>query len=491
MKNNRLFNDFLKNTVNLNQSRLDRLDASSGAVETFLRGSSWEPNITLWYPQGSWAHKTITKPVSGAPFDADVIAFVQPVSGWEPRDYIDKLFETFRLSDLYKDKVKRWSHCVTINYAGERKMDVAPCVVTNIEVNGSNLHQFHVCNRDANHFETSSPIDYTNWLTQKNAVCGSNSFRKVTRLLKYLRDIKKTFSCSSVCLTTLLAGLVSDFDKDHEDFSDTPTALRTMMQRLDGYLSQHYFKPRVPNPFTDEDFSDCWTEAQYHNFKNFVNKYRIWIEDAYSEKDRNKGIKKWRKVFGSEFGKGENLDQARSFGKRVASIFAPRQPDLAKLVASDSYDIIDFASVVEIDNLPSDFLNLSYVEDPIWANSTGRGLETFITATVHRQRGEGDGATVSSGRIVKKGQEMKFRLNLKTGTFFDWKDYQIFWRVTNTGDEAANAEQLRGDIIREYRSADRWESLSYRGLHFVEAFVVRERDSALVSRSAPFLVAIK
>jgi hypothetical protein len=288
-----------------------------------------------------------------------------------------------------------------------------------------------------------------------------------------------------------LAGLVSDFDKGNEQFVDTPTTLRTLMQRLDVYLSRNYYKPRVGNPFTDEDFSDCWTEAQYSNFKNFVNKYRVWVEAAYDEPDRNKSIKKWRKVFGSDFGKGENLDQARSFGKRVASMFAPRQPALARLVASDTNDIIDFTNAVGIDSLPLELLDLSYIEDPYWRTSGSRNLDTFITATVHRERGEVYSTAVSSGQIVNKGQEMKFKLNLKTGLFVDWKDYQIFWRVTNTGDEAVNAGQLRGDIIREYKSSERWESLSYRGLHFVEAFIVRERDEALVSRSEPFIVAIR
>jgi hypothetical protein len=46
----------------------------------------------------------------------------------------------------------------------------------------------------------------------RNAVTGNNLLRKVTRLLKYLRDIKGTFSAKSVLLATLSNGRACDAD---------------------------------------------------------------------------------------------------------------------------------------------------------------------------------------------------------------------------------------------------------------------------------------
>ena len=37
----------------------------------------------------------------------------------------------------------------------------------------------------------------------------------------------------------------------------------------------------------------------------------------------------------------------------------------------------------------------------------------------------------------------------------------------------------------------RWERLSYRGVHMVEAFLIRKSDDTLVGRSAPFYVVIE
>ena len=74
---------------------------------------------------GSWAHKTIIRPVDSGEFDADLIVFVEHVEGWTAATYIDELYNAFRANATYKDKVNRLSHCVTVSYASE-EIDVAP-----------------------------------------------------------------------------------------------------------------------------------------------------------------------------------------------------------------------------------------------------------------------------------------------------------------------------------------------------------------------------
>lgn len=485
MKNVRIFDDFLRDTVNINQSRLDRLNASSVAVNDFLAGSAWKAKIKIWYPQGSWAHQTIIKPVGDGAFDADVLAIIDPVPDWDAGDYINHLYDIFKGSDRYRDKVQRFSHCVTLNYANDRMMDIAPCIRDRIFPG-----TLEVCNRETNEFEVTEPIKFTGWLIESNSNSGSNSFRKVTRLLKYLRDIKGTFTCSSICLTTLLASQISAGDKGSGLFSDTPSALRTLIQRLDTFLAIRPVKPAVANPFTGEDFSDCWDDVQYENFRKCIARYRKWIDGAYQETDFNKSIKKWKKVFGPDFGKGEDLAQARSFSQKIKDALSIRQPSLVKLIEAASGDILDFAKTLGRIPVPIEALDLPYLEDPEWQEADNGKFRTFITATVHRERGAVYGQRIESGEPTRKGQEIKFSLHLPTGMPMDWRNYEIYWRVTNTGGEAVDAGQLRGDIIREYRSAERWESLSYRGIHFVEAFVVRKRDGAMVSRSDPFIVVI-
>jgi len=257
--------------------RIALLEDSVGAIQRFLNQSEWEPVIDRYEEQGSWAHDTIIKPVDGGEFDADLLVLVQAVDGWEAKDYVESLRQVFADSSTYEDKVKAWDYCITITYAGERKIDVAPCVVGR-----QSADVLEVCNRKVNQFERSEPIAYTDWLIRQNALSGGNSFRKVSRLLKYLRDIKTTFTCPSVLLTTLLGYQIFDADRDTVAFADVPTSLRTLMGRLDDNLQQFATRPTVPNPYlTSEDFGAVWSETQYANFRAFIHKYRGWVDDAF------------------------------------------------------------------------------------------------------------------------------------------------------------------------------------------------------------------
>ena len=302
------FNVFLSEVVNLNATRVTQLEDSIEVLKDAMRDSDWAPAIEAFAPQGSWAHKTIIKPVDNNAFDADLLVFVKPVEGWEARDYLATLRAVFASQAAYKEKVRRFSHCITIEYAGERKIDIAPCVVDRDAV-----VRLEVCNYESNKFEASEPIGYTDWLIERNGWTGGNGLRKVTRLMKYLRDIKSTFTCASVLLTSLLGARITRSDSSNTvDFSDLPTALRTIVGRLDDWLQANSQRPAIANPvLASEILSDLWDDAQYANFRDMVNTYRIWIDDAFAEPDREESIGKWRRVFGDDFAQSAVLRKLR------------------------------------------------------------------------------------------------------------------------------------------------------------------------------------
>jgi hypothetical protein len=70
-------------------------------------------------------------------------------------------------------------------------------------------------------------------------------------------------------------------------------------------------------------------------------------------------------------------------------------------------------------------------------------------------------------------------------------DYAVKWRVTNTDKDAYSAGQLRGDFYVSDRGTSRTEYLKYRGVHLVEAFLIRKRDNRLAGKSEPFFVVIE
>jgi len=486
LKNVRLFNDFLQDTVNLNQTRLDSLEGTSQALEKFVSGSGWGVENLEWYPQGSWAHNTIIKPLPKKAFDADILAIVDQVEGWTASDYINNLYSEFRASSQYRDKAHRYPYCVTMDYAGDKQIDIAPCVR-----NRWGFDRLEVCNRDTNGFEETQPKLFTDWLKEKNGLSGNNSFRKVTRLVKYLRDIKTTFTCSSVCLTTLLAHQIMPNDKGSADFADTPSALRTMFERLDTWLQIRPVKPTVTSPFSNEDFAVCWTNEQYANFRNKVHTYRGWIDDAFEEPDKNKSISKWRRVFGDDFGKSEGEVEAKSVTAKALDHIRENLNVVPAATTGIIGDLVDLVKQYGRRVIPSSHANLPYLEQPTWGAVGNHIFSTNISTKLHRTRGGTLLRQVESGEVVPKGHSLQFIVTTSTGVPLDRNSYEVRWRVTNTGEEALSSGALRGGFENSHGGGVRWEDLEFRGVHFVEAFIVRKRDQIQVSRSDPFFVVIE
>ena len=60
MKQVDLFDGFLKDTVNLNDTRVSDLEKSVEAIKNAVRAFDWEPHLNGWMVHGSWAHKTLS-----------------------------------------------------------------------------------------------------------------------------------------------------------------------------------------------------------------------------------------------------------------------------------------------------------------------------------------------------------------------------------------------------------------------------------------------
>lgn len=71
------FDEFMKKTVNINDSRLRDLTDRVNTLYGVLSNDEDIGNmINGKKPQGSWAHRTIIKPIEGNEFDADFMLVV-------------------------------------------------------------------------------------------------------------------------------------------------------------------------------------------------------------------------------------------------------------------------------------------------------------------------------------------------------------------------------------------------------------------------------
>ncbi|MBI1880418.1 MAG: nucleotidyltransferase [Chloroflexi bacterium] len=288
MKHVQTFVDFMKDEVNLNQSRIDLLEKRLKTITNFLKESDLlKDNFLETKPQGSYAHKTIIKPLPNKEFDVDILVFLKEFEDWGPKDYINNIYYLFKNNETYEDMVYRRTRCIVINYSGDFHIDLVPC----IEIEG----QYYIFNRKENEREKTDGEGYDNWFRNQNSIVGGKQLIKVTRLTKYLRDIKGTFSAKSILLTTLLGNQIYATENS-SDFSDIPTSLKTIFNRLDTYLQASPYMPRVENPvLSGEYFDRLWDQEKYSNFRDKINLYTAKINSAYDEQNRNESIKNGEK----------------------------------------------------------------------------------------------------------------------------------------------------------------------------------------------------
>ena len=300
MKHNKYFDDFLRDEVNINDTRLDRLDTSVRAVTEFLK-QNLDSTEKIEH-QGSYALRTIIEPVKdGQEYDADILLFMDYDSSKNPKDYIDELRDCLRRSKVYDEKATRKTRCVMLDYAGDFHLDIVPCVE---KPDGKK----YVCNYQTDEFEETDGTGYRDWLNDKTRITSGN-LKRVTRLLKFLRDHKGNFTAKSILLTTLIGNAVLG-EYDAKKFNSVAEALKTVSNRINKFLQDNPTMPDVNNPvLPSEDFTRHWDEKKYQHFRKIFDTYNTRINEAYDATNHNDSVKKWRKIFGDKFGELRDEDK--------------------------------------------------------------------------------------------------------------------------------------------------------------------------------------
>lgn len=452
MKFERQFHEFLANKVNLNATRLTQLEDRVGTITRAVTNSDeFKPQVITTHKQGSWAHRTIIRPQRGREFDADFLLEIEEQEGWEPKEYISKVRSVLNGNASYTGKVSSKTRCVRVNYAGDCHVDVVPYVIRS---NGG-----QIINRAENDFEPSNPTGFSEWYRERNDLTGGH-LKRAIRLVKYLRDIKSTFSVKSVILTTLLGNRVSVLRALGKEYSDLPTALSTLMGDLADYLDQH---PTTPPSVLDPSdsagqrvFDHRWDPATYPNFVKQVRYYADKIAEALAEDDRATSMGLWRDVFGDAFGEGLKREAAALATVAKAATFrAPREQF--------------------IDELPFRFP----VVDPLPATAHIRA--SIVPKDGFRKQDE----LAARGHQVERGRELVFKVGHDaTAT----RPTTVYWKVRNRDGEAWRAGDLRGEIRKDNGSRQLREQTKYRGSHYVEAYVVQDGRCIAVARCPVVIV---
>ena len=299
MKHEERLRAFLKKTVNLNQSRLDDLDRRVTAIVNYLRkDAEFGPRVKTHMRQGSWAQRTIIKPLPGDEFDADILLHLEEDREWKgnPRAYINALYQALRRSVTYRDMVEKKNRCIRIHYANDCHVDIVPYLTRGFFEN-----QKVIINHADNTFERINPEGFTSWMRRQDQRA-SNNLRTTIRLLKYLRDRQDAFSVPSIILTAITGNRISSWWEILGGYKDLPTAFMRLVCSLDNYLQQHAKMPPVADPgYQETTFNHRWDERRYVHFRDEIHVLAIKVKAAYAEEDRDRSVVLWQKIFGSTF----------------------------------------------------------------------------------------------------------------------------------------------------------------------------------------------
>lgn len=310
MENVKQFNDFLNDHVNLGKGSLELLDRNVDAIFAALKADEeLEPLIVKKDPQGSWAHRTIIKPQKDREFDADFMLVLRENEDWsDPVEYRNAIKRALNHHPRYSEMpVKHSCRCVTVTYA-DSHVDIVPFLTL---ADGRDV----IVNGDENEWEDADPQSFTDWMRERDNLTERN-FRKVVRLMKYIRDNSDWAGTKSIILTTLLGDRVSAIKTITEPdyYRDVPTTLVHLVENLHDWLQMQPGKPVIMDPSgTSLSFDHRWNEATFQRLKERISGYANAMRDAYDTEDEQESLDKWAQIFGDDF-PTDISDSSRSEG---------------------------------------------------------------------------------------------------------------------------------------------------------------------------------
>ena len=330
----KLIDQFIEDQINLNPSRIDKAKETIKTIRNFIKNDEEFKDLYRdLTPQGSYRQNTIIKPPKdNIEFDVDVLLLLKEVILWEPKEYISNLAKIFKNSDRYKDIIDQdgKSRCITLNYADDFHMDIVPC----IEKSGYK----NIMNKNKNTLEKTDGDGYAAWFENRNKFA-NNKLVDVVKLIKYLRDVKQNFCIKSILLTTLLGRQV-DYSGD---YTDSLSALRTILNRLNDYLQKNKVMPTVKNPVLEEEtFNRHWDQDKYDNFRNKIRFYTDKLNEAIQLENTIKQAEKMQEIFGNQFPLPVPESGPKSLTEIIRTIFplgstAHRHPEKWKI--NDQFNV--------------------------------------------------------------------------------------------------------------------------------------------------------
>jgi hypothetical protein len=442
--------------------------------------------------QGSWDYRTCVQPAHPSQeIDWDFGMYL-PVTVWEDlgppaamaKRYFD-LVEGFlnglcrregwefisEKETCIRIKVSDWAHIDVPLYAVPEKefesiteslaLEKRHVFDSRDHLRFDDFKEIRMATRDGQ-WKKSDPKKVSDWF--KNEIKehkNGDQLRRICRYLKVWRDFHwKTGGPSSISIMIAACQCFSE-DKNRDDLE---------LHAISKTLSQTFISDIQEEGIDggDENFNRLSNEERQIASKKLLELHNCLDVALNSRKEECLNI------------------LAGQFGKRILLD--------VELISEDSNHEKDWISSLVrnevIGSIPADFhKGFSHVKNPPWkwAQKGYQIGKVTITADLYDTNKSLIEKNVPP-KLFESGQSLDFSVR---GNGFRSDRHQVQWRVTNTGIAAKQVGGLRGDFYGASQSGERKEHLQYRGVHFVEAFVLDKETKKIVAKSDPFYVPIR
>lgn len=445
------------------------------SISEYLAKSELEKYNPKVFVQGSFKLGTPIKPlVEDGAYDIDIVVELTELSKnditqKQLKKLVGEELLNYAKSNNMASFPENGKRCWTIKYVDGHNfhIDVLPSIPNlskdNNEIAFTDKRNLEY-DRITEKWNISNPQDYFKWflnlskhseykkryaLYNKLDVERIPDYKIKTPLQRVVQILKRhaelmfsddlEYKPSSIIITTLTAKAYSHVQNGDYSFNQL---IKIIVNNLENELDFQMGNYMVLNPVDKrENLSVKWNNIIYYNhFKRWVNQLKF------------------------DFSADETKYNSNEEFNLMKRSLLNRKPETRQLQSI-------------IDSIP-------YHKKMIWENQIWKDvhLKCFLVKEKRKVR------ELKSGEKISKNVSLRFEAYSDNINF-----YKIYWQITNTGFEAQQYGQLRGDFYDSELiegNQVRNERTAYFGKHYVEAFLVNEQNQC-VGRSYPFVVNIE
>lgn len=493
--------------LDISKTQYDQAVRSYTAVGNWLAHedsalSEFYPDI---FPQGSFLLGTIIKPIN--PDDELDIDLVCRLSGknpeWTQKALKDIVGMRLKSNSKYKEMLgKEGRRCWTLQYSDSSRfhLDILPSLLSEgykihfekslrelkyvkfdslaLRITDRNIENFNLETSPEN-WPKSNPFGFAAWYKTRENLLPSRGMlleksiqdvpsyeeeksvlTRVVQILKRHRDVKFANDPDkpiSIIITTVAA-------KAYGGESEIYSALTNIINRIPDQIEEKFdFRLNklikwIPNPVNpEENFADKWSENGTKQIKFYQ-----WIELL-------------KKDFNSLLNLRE-LDEVKESLNSFLRFQLNRCQNLGTV-----------STKTDLKNKPrsliEEILNVAHRQKPKWPYELYGDVKILVKFKLDTVWEHPD----LNNQILPKGKDLYFfaKTNVEP-------PFEVYWQVVNTGNEAAAAKSLRGEIKPSKTAGigglKQKESTLYSGTHWIECFIVK--NAVCVAKSGEFIVKI-